>query len=150
MHTAWCTYLLHLRAPGQLWMRFWMVGCEKPKKSAPDGTMGTTGLELKKQRAVCVTKMYEESALLTNPHLWAHCTWQTRWPLGGWSGTSGQTRPRWRSEDLLLAQSQTGGKKTQTCMCWESFKTYAPIFTTRCHPGAGNRHFILLEPVYFH
>lgn len=40
-------YLLHLRAPGQLWMRFWMVGCEKPKKSAPDGTMGATDVELK-------------------------------------------------------------------------------------------------------
>lgn len=42
-------YLLHLRAPGQLWMRFWMVGCEKPKKSAPDGTMGTTDLELRER-----------------------------------------------------------------------------------------------------
>ena len=41
------TYLLHLRAPGQLWIRFWMVGCEKPKKSAPDGTMGTTDFELR-------------------------------------------------------------------------------------------------------
>ena len=40
-------YLLHLRAPGQLWMRFWMVGWEKPKKSAPDGTMGSMGLDLK-------------------------------------------------------------------------------------------------------
>lgn len=39
-------YLLHLRAPGQLWMRFWMVGCEKPKKSSPDGTMGVADLEL--------------------------------------------------------------------------------------------------------
>lgn len=28
-------------------MRFWMVGCEKPKKSAPDGTMGATALELR-------------------------------------------------------------------------------------------------------
>lgn len=112
MHREWWTYLLHLRAPGQLWMRFWMVGCEKPKKSAPDGTMGATGLELKKKRAVCVTKMYEESASLTNPRLWAHCTWQTRWPSGGWSGTSGRTRPRWRSEGLLLVQSQTGDKNT--------------------------------------
>lgn len=144
MHRGWWTYLLHLRAPGQLWMRFWMVGCEKPKKSAPDGTMGATGLELKKQRAVCVTEIYKESALLTNPHLWAHCTWQMQWPWGGWSGTSGRTRPQWRSEDHLLAQSQTGKKKkkTQTCMCC--------IFTSRCHPGARNRHFILLESVYFH
>lgn len=40
-------YLLHLRAPGQLCIRFWIVGCEKPKKSAPDGTMGVADLELK-------------------------------------------------------------------------------------------------------
>lgn len=39
--------MLHLRAPGQLWIRFWIVGCEKPKKSAPDGTMGVADLELK-------------------------------------------------------------------------------------------------------
>lgn len=47
--TSGIIYLLHLRAPGQLWMRFWMVGCEKPKKSAPDGTTGATGLELKRE-----------------------------------------------------------------------------------------------------
>lgn len=29
-----------------------MVGCEKPKKSAPDGTMGTTGLELKREECL--------------------------------------------------------------------------------------------------
>lgn len=40
-------YLLHLRAPGQLWIKFWIVGCEKPKNSAPDGTMGVADLELK-------------------------------------------------------------------------------------------------------
>lgn len=44
--TAVGVYLLHFRAPGQLWMRFWMVGCEKPKKSAPDGTTGAADLEL--------------------------------------------------------------------------------------------------------
>lgn len=31
-----------------------MVGCEKPKKSAPDGTMGATGLELKRQACVVI------------------------------------------------------------------------------------------------
>lgn len=38
-----------------------MVGCEKPKKSAPDGTMGATGLELKREECLIITgiiKMY--------------------------------------------------------------------------------------------
>lgn len=32
-----------------------MVGCEKPKKSAPDGTMGATGLELKREECLIIT-----------------------------------------------------------------------------------------------
>lgn len=32
-----------------------MVGCEKPKKSAPDGTMGATGLELKREERLIIT-----------------------------------------------------------------------------------------------
>lgn len=31
-----------------------MVGCEKPKKSAPDGTMGATGLELKGEECTVI------------------------------------------------------------------------------------------------
>lgn len=38
-------------------MRFWMVGCEKPKKSAPDGTMGATGLELKREECLIITRI---------------------------------------------------------------------------------------------
>lgn len=37
-------------------MRFWMVGCEKPKKSAPDGTMGATDLELRKKEFIIIFK----------------------------------------------------------------------------------------------
>lgn len=41
------TYFPHFRAPGQLWIRFWMVGWENPKKSAPDGTMEPKELPLR-------------------------------------------------------------------------------------------------------
>ena len=32
--THW--YLAHFLAPGRFWIRYWMVGCEKPKNSGPD------------------------------------------------------------------------------------------------------------------
>jgi len=41
-------------------MRFWIVGCEKPKKSAPDGTMGATDLELRKGHKVKFTRTSED------------------------------------------------------------------------------------------
>lgn len=40
-----------------------MVGCEKPKKSAPDGTMGATGLELKGKKGQFVSLKYMKNAL---------------------------------------------------------------------------------------
>lgn len=44
------THLVHLRAPGELWIKFWMVGSEKPKKSTPVGMMLGKGLPLRKKK----------------------------------------------------------------------------------------------------
>lgn len=105
-------------------MRFWMVGWEKPKKSGPDGTTGITGLELEEEHVEWVRSgivnyvdMEKKNTIDSVQAFVVNvCTWQTRWPSGGWSGTSGQRRPRWRFEDRLQVQSQTGETKSKIAL----------------------------------
>lgn len=97
-------YLLHLRAPGQLWMRFWMVGCEKPKKSSPDGTMDVEDLELNCEHIIQLSFRTR----LKNWELVSCGTLRKQWPSGGWRSRFEQKRPQQHSEGRLQAQSQTG------------------------------------------
>lgn len=73
------TYLTHFRAPGQLWIRLWMVGWENPKKSAPDGSTLDTGFPLNRRGRILIWEL--------------RGTWE--W-VSGWNvGTYSHSKPSW-------------------------------------------------------